>query len=148
MSIKFWQRWLIVVTGGVIVYGLMLILLPQTTHTLFNTLFFASSESIRRIGTDSSHYVALVYGVLGAVIIGWMVTIMALLISSFPTQPRNTWNIITLSVVTWYIIDSGFSLVIGSLAHVLFNTGFFVLFAVPLIALYGHLRRKPVDDHF
>ncbi len=144
MSIQFWRKWLIVVTGAVIVYGLCLILLPQVMHTLFNALFFSSSEVVRRLGEEADFFIALIYGVLGAVIVGWMTALMSILMSDFQ---RNTWNTITLSVVIWYILDTGFSLVIGSVSHALFNTLFFVLFAIPLGATYRQLREVGALEH-
>lgn len=56
MSIQFWRRWLISITGGVMVYGLCLIFFPRMMHRLFNTLFFAS-ENIQ-----STDYISFVYG--------------------------------------------------------------------------------------
>lgn len=134
MSFQFWQRWLIVVTGGVILYGFGLIFLPHLMHTLFNTLFFSSSDSIRDFADESHNFIPFVYGVLGAVIIGWMVTLMSILLTAFH-QPF-AWRTLTLSIGLWYLIDTGFSLYLGSVAHAVFNTVFLGLFAVPLAALY------------
>jgi hypothetical protein len=128
----FWRRWLITVMVGVIVYGLCLIVLPQTMHRFFNTLFFASSNTIQHVGEANPEFIPLVYGVLGAVLIGWMVGLLALLLMTPPDSQRVTWQILVLSIGTWFSIDTGFSLYTGFIAHALFNVGFLVLFAIPL----------------
>lgn len=140
MSFQFWQRWLMAVTGGVMVYSAALILLPTVMQGLFNTLFFASSDLAGQFSDAANAYITFVYGVLGAVIIGWMVTFMSLLISAFQYAQRSTWRTLLLSVVIWYLIDSGFSLSVGNPAHALFNTAFLILFAIPLAATYQHLQ--------
>lgn len=153
MSFQFWRRWLIVVTGGVIVYGFSLIVLPHTMHTFFNALFFSSSDAIHAIAEETPEFIALVYGVLGAVIIGWMTALMSLLMGAFQQGQRSAWNTLTLSVALWYALDTGFSLYLGSVAHALFNTIFFVMFALPLGATYRQFygdtpasERKPTQD--
>jgi len=135
MSISFWRRWLIVVTIAVIVYGLALMLAPQVMHGLFNTLFFASSDVVQQFGEQASAFITLVYGVLGAVIIGWMVALLSI-IWGMAQNPRSAWNTLMLSVVVWYALDTGMSLLIGSVSHAVFNTLFLVMFAVPLVGIY------------
>jgi hypothetical protein len=135
MSNLFWRRWLIVVMGGVMLYGLCLILFPQTMHHFFNILFFGSSESIEH--TDPE-VITLVYGVLGAVLIGWMVTLLATLLLIPATHQHITWQILALAIGVWFVTDTGFSLYTGFVAHALFNTGFLILFAIPL----GNIIRR------
>jgi hypothetical protein len=74
--------------------------------------------------------------------IGWMGALMSVLMTG--AFQRSTWNTITLSVVIWFVLDTGFSLVIGSVAHELFNTLFLVLFAIPLSAIYRQFQRNEV----
>ncbi|MBZ0318843.1 MAG: hypothetical protein K8L91_20675 [Anaerolineae bacterium] len=132
---RIWRRWLIVVTIGVMVYAAGLMLLPQTMHGLFNALFFADSKQVRRIGEDNVEFIQLVYGVLGAVMIGWMVTLLALMRHNFQTDPRGIWQILVLSIGVWFVVDSGFSVVTGFVEHAVFNMGFLVLYAIPLVGM-------------
>ncbi len=132
---RFWQRWLIAVTIGVVIYATGLMLMPQTMHGLFSRLFFGDSDNVQRIGEDYPEFIQLVYGVLGAVMIGWMVTLLAIMWRHFRTDPRGTWQILVISIGVWYAVDSGFSVVIGLVEHAVFNTGFLVLYVVPLVGI-------------
>ncbi len=129
-----------VVTGGVMIYSAALILLPTVMQQLFDTLFFASPDLAAQFGAEANAYIRFVYGVLGAVIIGWMVTFMSLLVGAFQYPQRSTWRTLTLSVVVWFVVDSGFSVAIGVMPHAIFNIGFLILFAIPLAATYRQLR--------
>lgn len=139
MSFQFWRRWLILVTGGVILYALILIFLPEPMKNLFEQLFF-SHESPIAANQGARSSATFVYGVLGAVLIGWMTTLLLLLIGPFQRPQRDIWNTLTVSIIVWYVIDSGFSVVIGIVSHALFNTGFLILFAIPLAATYRYAR--------
>jgi hypothetical protein len=136
MSFQFWRRWLIVVTGAVIVYGFGLMLFSAAMQNLFVALFFPTMIPADLAGEAVGDYLHLVHGVLGAVIVGWMITLLALLITAFNEGQRSTWIILALSIGAWFVIDSGFSLLIGVPAHALFNVGFLILFVIPLAATY------------
>lgn len=134
MSLRFWQRWLLVVAGGVMIYSSALIVLPDIMRNLFNTLFFAAPNAV--FSEDAMAYIRLVQGVLGAVLIGWMLTIVSILISSFKRGERSAWYTIAVPVVVWFVVDTGFSLYSGVPAHALFNIPFLILFAIPLAATF------------
>lgn len=138
MSIQFWQRWLMMVTVGVIIYSLCLILFPITMLELFNKLFFPSMDVNRDFSVESKAYITFTQGVLGAVIIGWMITILSMLRYPFGQQQ---WNTLTLSISMWFVIDSGYSLYAGVAAHAVFNVVFLMLFAIPLGAIHSHKGR-------
>lgn len=139
MSKQFWERWLMGITLGVIIYGGCLMLFPRAMHTLFNTLFFGESDANGTL----THYIHLIYGVLGAVLIGWMVMLLGIIRSPFRHGERWAWQTITSSVLIWFLVDSGFSIVIGVVEHAIFNVGFAVLYTIPLAATYRdfHDRR-------
>lgn len=134
-TIRFWRGWLVVVTIGVMVYAAGLMLMPQTMHGLFNLLFFGDSKQVRHVGENNPEFIQLVYGVLGAVLIGWMVTLLAIMRRHFQTDPRGTWQILMVSIGVWYAVDSGFSVATGFVEHAVFNTGFLVLYALPLLGM-------------
>lgn len=128
MMSTFWWRWLVVVTIGVAAFGAGMILLLDTIHSLF--------EVIVNMSVEDSRYLYFVNGVLGAVMIGWMVTFLYILYTGFRRGAREAWNTLVLSLVAWFVIDSGFSIVSGFAGNAVFNTAFLILFAVPLAATY------------
>lgn len=142
MSFQLGYRWLVVVSCGVMLYSAALILLPESMQQLFRTLFFPILDSGLPFTAEAAAFTTLVQGVLGAVLIGWMTTILMILTTSFRQRQRVAWNALALSIAIWFVVDTGFSLVVGVPAHALFNLIFVVLFAVPLIALYPHFQHK------
>lgn len=69
-------------------------------------------------------------GVLGAVMIGWALTIFALL----PVADARAWRGFTGAMVIWYVIDSTVSITAGAPGNAVSNTAFLVLFLIPVLA--------------
>lgn len=97
-------------------------------------------------------YCIFMFGVLGAVIVGWMTlvgyvihdgcrlptnTSPTSMISAPPSQQQRAWSrkVVAFSFAIWFVLDTMFSLVIGLWQHGLFNIPFAVLFAVPLVIM-------------
>lgn len=134
MSRRFWDRWLIVVTLGVIAFGASLVVLPQISQTLFDNLFARRLAAHQPFESGAASYVRFVYGVLGATVIGWMVSLQFLIAGPFRERTRFGWCAVSFSVLVWFVIDSSFSLWVGFWENAAFNTGFLLLFAPPIIA--------------
>lgn len=136
----FWWRWLLVVTVGVMLFSLGFIVLPDVMQSLFNWMFFATPQA--RFDAEATHYLKFTYGVLGAVMAGWMTALLSILLRSFCRGEREAWDTITLSLLIWFVIDTPFSLAMGFPQNALFNVLFLVLFAVPLGATYRQFHPK------
>jgi uncharacterized membrane protein YhaH (DUF805 family) len=132
----FWYYWLVVAVFGVIGFGLALIFLPNLMQDFFNWFLATFANKNTAFGGEAKDYIVFVYGIVGGVMIGWGVSLLALLFGSFRQGERSGWNALALSVLGWYIFDSGFSIVSGFAGNLIFNTAFLVLFAVPLVATY------------
>lgn len=80
-------------------------------------------------------YVRLVFGVLGAAIVGWMVTFGAIVLG--PLRRRQTWAwwAITAASIVWFVLDTALSLALGFVGHALSNIVFAVALGVPLAAI-------------
>lgn len=140
MTFEFWRRWLIAVTVAVMIYGVGLMALPEVMTGVFRALFFAAPTPLTDFSAEATAYVRLVQGVLGAVLIGWMVMLLSILLGAFRRREREAWQTLALSIVLWFVVDSGFSLAIVNPAHALFNVGFLIAFAIPLAATFRQVR--------
>ncbi len=80
------------------------------------------------------------FGILGAVIVGWMTTIGAIAIGPLRRREIWAWQAIVSAVVVWFVLDTGLSLVLGFVGHALFNVTFAVALAVPLSAIKRELH--------
>ena len=80
----FWFRWLLVVIVGVMLFGISMILSPDLIRQFFSLLFYASVNGIEsQFGTAAVSYITLIHGVLGAVMLGWGVSLLLVLLGPF-----------------------------------------------------------------
>ncbi|CAE6761242.1 hypothetical protein [Nitrospira defluvii] len=135
-SALFWWRWLIVVTAGVLVFGLSMVVAPGLTRQFFSLLVFSSAGTIGALGEPAVTYIALVHGVLGAVMIGWGIALLFIVLSPFRRGSRDGWYTLAVSVAAWFIPDTVFSLWSGFWHNAVLNVVVAVLFAIPLAATY------------
>lgn len=129
-----WDRWLAAVVVGVAAYGAALVVRGGVPAALFELLGFGMAAS-GITGGPPQTYVLLIYGVLGAVLIGWMLLLLAVVRGPLLRRERWAWNAVATSTTAWFLADTTFSLAIGSPAHALFNLAFATALAIPLAAL-------------
>lgn len=131
---RFWWRWLIAVTIGVMLFGLVMIAAPSLTRQLFSSLVFSSSGHIAAFGDAAVSYIVFVHGVLGAVMFGWGVALLCILLGPFRRGSREAWLTLVVSLAAWLIPDTTLSLWSGFWQNAVLNVVLAVLFAVPLAA--------------
>lgn len=129
-----WDRWLTTVVVGIAGYGALLVGRGTVAGAMFDQLGFGMSASGISDGPART-YVLLIYGVLGAVLVGWMLLMLAVVRGPLRRRERWAWNAVSLSMTVWFLADTTFSLAIGFATHALFNIGFAVAVAIPLIAM-------------
>ncbi|MEY3387724.1 MAG: hypothetical protein RI944_497 [Actinomycetota bacterium] len=73
--------------------------------------------------------------VLGAVMAGW--TLLMIQIVRGPLREGSDWarTFITRSLILWFFLDTGMSLVLGYPNHALFNIPFAIALGIPLYSL-------------
>jgi hypothetical protein len=134
----FWFRWLLVVIVGVMLFGISMILSPDLIRQFFSLLFYASANGIEsQFGTAAVAYITLVHGVLGAVMFGWGMSLLLVLLRLFQRGSREGWLILSVSVTVWFVPDTLFSLWTGFWQNAVLNLVFALLFAIPLVATHG-----------
>ena len=137
----FWFRWLLVVIVGVMLFAISMILSPDLIRQFFSLLFYASANGIEsRFGAAAVAYITLVHGVLGAVMLGWSVSLLLVLLGPFQRGSREGWLIVSVSVAVWFVPDTLFSLLTGFWQNAVLNFAFALLFAIPLVATCGMIR--------
>ena len=136
MPSPFWSRWLLMVTIGVMVFGLVPVLAPGLTRESFSWLVYADVARTAGFGSEAVEYIALVHAVLGAVMFGWGLALLLVVRGLFARGAREGWQIIAVSVAAWFIPDTAFSLWSGFWQNALLNLVFMLLFSAPLAATY------------
>lgn len=141
---RVWRRWLFAVTIGVLVFGLSPLVAPGLTRRFFNLVVYASPDVIDGFGEPAVSYITLVHGVMGAVMFGWGLVFLLILLGPFRRGEKEAWFIFAVSLAAWFIPDTAFSLWLGFWQNAVLNSVFATLFAIPLFATYRHFYIKRV----
>jgi hypothetical protein len=127
------MTWLQTVLLGVFVYSLILVIAGGTAGSLFAWLGFGPDGSIDSDAVRD--YLRLPYMVLGAVMAGWTFLMIQLVRGPLSDGSRWAWLMLVQSLVLWFFLDTGMSLVLGYPTHALFNIPFAVALGIPLLSL-------------
>ena len=137
---QFWWRWLLVMTVGLMIFGVSFFVLPGFMQQVYNVLFFSTSQVHTTFNEAASAYIRFIYVVLGTVMFGWALSLLFTLAGPFKLGHLASWWAVVASVATWFVIDSVLSVLMGYWQNAVINIGLFVLYAIPLIAIRGHFR--------
>lgn len=140
-----WDRWLQVVLSGVIVYGAGLVIAGPVAGRLFDLFGFGMRDAGIATSGPAQDHVLLAYGVLGSVLIGWMTTLLLIARGPLRHRDRWAWTTLTAAFTLWFAIDTTFSIVVGAPTHALFNLGFLLAIAPPLLGIRPELAPWPAS---
>ena len=138
-----WWRWLVILCVVGVLFGVMLVLAPQALHGSLAPLYYdgAVGEGAFEALTEAElRFQNWFYGLAGAVMTGWMLTIAWVVAGPFRRGEGWSWTGIAVSLVVWFVLDSYTSMVNGVAINVLFNLGFLIGFGIPLLATYRHFH--------
>lgn len=138
----FWQRWLIVATVFVLILSIAMVAIPVPVLRMFSLLYYSSPEGIDAFGAPAVAFIMLLQGVLGAVMFGWSVALLLVLLGSFRRGSREGWTIMAVSLAAWFIPDTTYSLWSGFWQNAALNLVFLVFFAIPLVATHRTFFQK------
>ncbi|TAF06639.1 MAG: hypothetical protein EAZ77_11865 [Nostocales cyanobacterium] len=133
---RFWWYWLIITTCGLTIFSLSLVIFPDFMQSVFNAIFFSTSQAQTTFSEVANSYIKFICGLLGAVMIGWSVTLFLILAGPFRRRQIEAWYAITGSILIWFMVDSSFSLSTGFWQNAVLNMIFFVFFGIPLAVTY------------
>ena len=117
--------------------GLACVFLPRTMQGAWNLLFFGQTgfgEAGPPAGftPEAEAYVLFLYGVLGAVLTGFALALLALTHGPLRQGQRWAWNAVTLSIGVWFVLDVAFSLWSGFWPNAMLNLAFGAALFLPL----------------
>jgi hypothetical protein len=135
-SFSFWQVWLVCATAIVMLFGLSMVLLPGLIQQFFSLALYGTSLKLASFDGPALGYITLLHGVLGATMFGWGAALMSILFTSFRQGQMAGWWGLALSITAWFIPDTLFSISTGFWQNAGLNTGFLLLYLLPLAATY------------
>jgi hypothetical protein len=145
-----WSRALLVASTAVIALGSLLVLAPSVGGAFFNVVFFSRLSYPVPFPPEADAYIRVVNGVLGAVMIGWMVVVIRMARGPFRRGQLFAWNAIAWSIGVWFVVDTTFSLASRAFGNALLNLCTAAMFAVPLAAsrrYFGNPDVATSDSH-
>ena len=130
---EFTIKWLQLVLGAVFIYSLLLVFKGSVAGSLFSWFGFGPNEAIDK--SEVQDYLLLPYMVLGAVMAGWVLLMMLIVIG--PLKDGSLWarKFLIQSLSLWFILDTSMSVVLGYPTHALFNVPFALALGIPLVLM-------------
>lgn len=148
LTLRFWSRWIKVLSLFLIAYGLAMVFAPQMMRTPVGGILFDNNEALHSAfvsaGEPLSTFLNLLSGLLGTVTTGWAIQMAWIAHKPFQQGETWAWNALTASMTVWSALEFAYKFVegingVGLVAHF----GLLAAFAVPLLATYRpfHLRK-------
>ncbi len=129
----FWKTWLDVWCWMILGVGVMFALNAFPTTQSASVLFYdAVSWPIdgNSAWNDTGRFST---ALIGAITIGWALTIMPLVKCAHQSSGPQVWRSLTFAMLAWFVIDSFVSVVTGVPGNAVSNAGFVGLFLVPIL---------------
>ncbi len=133
----FWLAWLRIATVFMIAFGLFLVIAPALSRQGFSLMVYSSADRIGGFGPAAADYIELAHAVMGAVMVGWGVALLMVLRGPMQRNVREGALIYAVSLGCWFVPDTIFSLASGFWQNAILNTGFALLFGIPLVACFA-----------
>lgn len=129
----------------VTLYGVGMVAAGEQFATpLFDALGFGPTS--KGLEQDGIEYAVFAFGVVGSILVGWMSLLGSMIDlaanDTDATVRATARHGLMLSTATWFLLDTGFSLVKGEVEHALFNIPFAALLGGPLYIMY---KNDPAD---
>jgi hypothetical protein len=96
------------------------------------TIFFGILVAAAATPIGAMPETRLLSAIGGGVMVGWGVLLWMLSTQLFPSDQRLAAKLIIASIVTWFVIDSAGSIIVGAPLNAAFNVSFLLIFCVPL----------------
>ena len=138
---NFWRNWFAIFCLSLTIFGVMLSGAAFKATSAPVQFFLTWLGGDPAIGFDPSLRFSL--AVLGAVTIGWAMTLYATIVAAIDLGPRGRplWQGMTVAVLVWFVVDCGLSVATGFGRNVIPNLAVLALF---LVGVRGSGVIKPI----
>ncbi|NEQ70319.1 MAG: hypothetical protein F6J86_46105 [Symploca sp. SIO1B1] len=133
-----WVRWLFVASASFILFGLFLVVAPTIARQGFSLLIYSSPSRLNTFGTEQIRYVSLAHAVIGGIMVGWGAALLLITRELVAKGNRLGWQLLAISLGSWFIPDTTYSLLSGYWQNAVLNLVFLSIFAIPLWAIHKH----------
>jgi hypothetical protein len=139
----FWSRLIQAAAAVVLTLSAVLLLAPDLGERVFNLVYYRQLSGPVQAPAPVAGYIQFANGIIGAVMAGWMFTVIMLARGPFVAGQVLAWRTIAYPLAGWYAVDTAFSAAHGVWGNVLLNTGTALMFGVPLLASRKYFSSVP-----
>jgi len=145
-SFSFWQRWLLIVSKIISLFGIYMALFNRTFLFNFllndkvNTAFFKPPG----ISSELITFQKWIYGVLGATVFGWGIFLSFIAHYPFKRKEKWAWNCFLTGIMCWFVVDTSISVYFNVIINAIFNTVLFIGIIIPLFFSRKYFTYKSV----
>ncbi len=141
---NFWQKWLLIFGIYLSIFGIVLAFFSNTE--LMNFIFNNQIDPVFwenvKLQQNIISFRSWIYGVLGAVISGWGVTIAFIAHYPFREKQKWAWNCIFVGAMLWFIIDMIITIKYMVGFNILFNCILLIFMLIPLVFTYNQFHSR------
>ena len=140
---RIWRFWLLAVSIFIIAFGTIMALFNATVvFAFFNDQINPVFWGLNPVPSPAQAFQAWVYGAWGATVMGWGVTMLFIAWFPFESRERWAWFCVLVSVIFWYLLDTGISFWFGVMINVVLNTTILILVIIPLVFTWNAMHSK------
>jgi hypothetical protein len=133
-SFSFWQKWLLGVGIVITVFGTVMALVSGTPlFDLFNRQIDPAFWGTNAVGNATKQFQQWIYGVWGATIAGWGISVIYIARYPFQNKERWSWNCLVFGLLIWFVLDTWLSAFHKVYFNVAFNTALLILAMLPIV---------------
>ena len=138
----FWRKWLLAVLVIMGLFGALIVIWgPIALPNFFGAALYSPFKGHGLPPLVLNHFDSWIFGVLGATILGWTVTMGFIVLIPFRRKEPWAWWCLLIGMLTWYVPDTGISLYHGNLANALFNSVALGALLLPLVKTWQTFSR-------
>ncbi len=130
---RFWRTWTIGWCWAISLFGLILAASAFEATSGPTRLLFGLLNDQVALDLDAPMRFSL--GILGAVTLGWSLTLLAAVRAAhlLGDRAKPVWVLVTSSLVVWYVVDTALSVATGFGLNAIPNTIFAAAFLLPIV---------------
>jgi hypothetical protein len=123
---------------AVLFFGITLIIAPSAGEWIFNRVYYGQPVRPADVSGPALEYIRFANGIIGAVMIGWMICIIMIARGPFMSADPYAWKLIALPLAVWFLVDTGFSITHGIWGNVALNAAVGLMFGIPRLLSHRH----------
>lgn len=137
-----WDRLLVLNLVGVAAFASAMVLAGDVVGRLVFDPVGAGPAGAQLAAGSPHEYVLFIYAVLGAVLLGWTVTMLVLAVGPLRARERWAWWAVSSGAAVWFVVDVAASLVLGFSGNALVNLVFGLALGIPLAMIGREVRHQ------